>query len=400
MTQHLYDFIVIGGGIIGINIAIELKKNFRDSSICILEKEANLGQHASGRNSGVIHAGFYYDEDSVKAQFCRDGNKALTDYCIEKKISINRCGKIVVASNEDELKSLDTLLARGKKNDVELRMISKKELSALEPMAKTFDRAIFSPNTSTASPIELMDSIYQDAINLGIHFHFNTKYLSKQNDVLITSNGEYECEYAVNCAGLYADKIAKDFGFSDSRVIIPFKGIYLKEIQPSFKLSRNIYPTPNLSNPFLGVHFTLTVENYIKIGPTAIPAFWPEQYSGLKNFNLSDFFRIITAESKLFFKSNFDFKKLAYEEYSKMSKNKLLSLASKMINFELDPKNFEWSKPGIRAQLLNINSHSLEMDFIHEGDKKSFHVLNAVSPAWTCSIPFSKFIVNEINKVL
>lgn len=136
MTQHLYDFIVIGGGIIGINIAIELKKNFRDSSICILEKEANLGQHASGRNSGVIHAGFYYDEDSVKAQFCRDGNKALTDYCIEKKISINRCGKIVVASNEDELKSLDTLLARGKKNDVELRMISKKELSALEPMAK------------------------------------------------------------------------------------------------------------------------------------------------------------------------------------------------------------------------------------------------------------------------
>ncbi len=398
MIKHLYDFIVIGGGIIGINIAIELKKNYPDCSICILEKEANLGEHASGRNSGVLHAGFYYDEDSVKAQFCRDGNKALTDYCKQKNISINRCGKVVVASNEEELHSLDTLLSRGKKNDVELRMISKKELSEIEPMAKTLDRAIFSPNTSTASPIELMNSVYEDAKNLGIDFHFKTKYLSKQNDILVTSNGEYDYGYVVNCAGLYADKIAKDFGFSDSRIIIPFKGIYLKEIKPSFKLSRNIYPTPNLSNPFLGVHFTLTAENYIKIGPTAIPAFWPEQYSGLKNFNLNDFFRIVLAESKLFFKSNFDFKKLAFEEYTKMSKNKLLRLASRIINFELDPKNFEWSKPGIRAQLLNTRSHSLEMDFIYEGDKESFHVLNAVSPAWTCSIPFSKFIVNEINR--
>jgi len=358
MIKHLYDFVVIGGGIIGINIAIELKKNYRDCSICILEKEANLGEHASGRNSGVLHAGFYYDEDSVKAQFCRDGNKALTDYCKQRNISINRCGKVVVASNEEELHSLDTLLSRGKKNDVELRMISKKELSEIEPMAKTLDRAIFSPNTSTASPIELMNSIYEDAKNLGIEFHFKTKYLSKQNDILVTSNGEYNYGYVVNCAGLYADKIAKDFG----------------------------------------VHFTLTAENYLKIGPTAIPAFWPEQYSGLKNFNLNDFFRIIHAESKLFFKSNFDFKKLAFEEYTKMSKNKLLRLASRMINFELDPKNFEWSKPGIRAQLLNTRSHSLEMDFIYEGDKKSFHVLNAVSPAWTCSIPFSKFIVKEIDR--
>ena len=400
MTIHQYDFIVIGGGIIGINIANELKESFQDSSICILEKEDHLAEHASGRNSGVLHAGFYYDEDSIKAKFCRDGNKALTEYCLQKNITINRCGKLVVASDEEELNSLNILMARGKKNNVELIEIDEKDLFEIDPMAKTFQKAIFSPNTSTVSPIRLMQSMQNDAKKNGIDIFLKTKYLSRKKDSINTSKGHFKAKYIVNCAGLYADKIAKDFGFSKERMIIPFKGIYLKEKKPSNLLKTNIYPTPNLDNPFLGVHFTLTVDNFIKIGPTAIPAFWPEQYSGFKNFNMNDFLRITIAESKLFFKSDFDFKKLAFEEYSKMSKNKLIKLASKMVKFDLDSRNFEWSKAGIRAQLLNTNSHSLEMDFIYEGDQKSFHILNAVSPAWTCAIPFSKFIVKEINKVL
>ena len=400
MKNNKFDFIVLGAGIVGINIAIEIKKNFTDASVCILEKEGHLAEHASGRNSGVIHSGFYYDEDSIKAKFCRDGNRSLTDYCIQKGISLNRCGKIVVAQSEKDLDSMDILLERGKKNNVELHSLDSYQLKKIEPAAKTFERAIYSPNTSTASPISVLRSLEKDAFNLGISIHLNTKYLSRSKNILKTSAGTYHAGYVINCAGLFADKIAKDFGFSEHRMIIPFKGIYLKEKSPSKIIRRNIYPTPNLENPFLGVHYTITADGFIKIGPTAIPAFWPEQYSGFKNFSLKDFFRITFAESKLFFNSDFNFKKLAFEEYSKLSKTRLLKLASKMIFADLDSKNFEWSKPGIRAQLLNLKNHSLEMDFIFEGDESSFHVLNAVSPAWTCSIPFSKFIVNQIKSII
>lgn len=397
MKSRKFDFVIIGGGIIGINVAIELKRNYFDATVCIIEKESHLGEHASGRNSGVIHAGFYYDEDSIKAKFCKDGNFALREYCKQKNIKINECGKVVVAKNHEELESLDVLLQRGKKNNVDLIEIDEHQLSEIEPSAKTFQRAIYSPNTATVSPTKLISSIKEDADNLGIKFFLETKYLSHELETLKTTNGNFSAGYVINCAGLYADKIAKDFGFSESRMIIPFKGIYLKEKIPSQRLKTNIYPTPNLTNPFLGVHFTLSADNYIKIGPTAIPAFWPEQYSAFKNFRISEFLKTIIAESKLFFKSNFDFKKLAFEEYSKLSKKKIIRIAEDMTNFKLDKNNFEWSKPGIRAQLLNTNTYSLEMDFIYEGDSKSFHVLNAVSPAWTCSISFSKYIVQKIS---
>ena len=157
----------------------------------------------------------------------------------------------------------------------------------------------------------------------------------------------------------------------------------------------NIYPVPNLNNPFLGVHYTKTVDGDIKIGPTAIPAFWRENYEAAAGFNLSELSEVLFFESQLFFKNAFGFRQLAFEESRKYNKNYFVSLAQAMVQ-DIDPAGFtQWTKPGIRAQLLNKETLSLVQDFVVEGDDKSVHVLNAVSPAFTCSFVFSKYVVDQ-----
>src|SRR3989344_802671 len=157
------DTLIIGAGVIGITIAIELKKRFPDQTIVIIEKESVAGFHASGRNSGVLHAGFYYTADSLKARFCRDGNRAMTTYCEERGLRINKCGKLVVARNADDLPGLDELLRRGQANGVELHAISRKEAEEIEPRVKTCERALFSPTTSSVDPREVMAALVRDA---------------------------------------------------------------------------------------------------------------------------------------------------------------------------------------------------------------------------------------------
>jgi L-2-hydroxyglutarate oxidase LhgO len=199
----------------------------------------------------------------------------------------------------------------------------------------------------------------------------------------------------INAAGLYADKIAKDFGFSKNYTIIPFKGIYLKYTQKDKPIRTNIYPVPNLKNPFLGVHYTITVDGTIKIGPTSIPAFWRENYKGWSNFKSGELFNVLTWEAKLFLLNSFGFRSLAFDEIRKYNRKHFTGLATKMVK-EIDVKGFnQWSKPGIRAQLLNVKTNELVMDFVVEGDEVSTHVLNAVSPAFTGSMPFAKWVVKH-----
>ncbi|HIF51283.1 MAG TPA: L-2-hydroxyglutarate oxidase [Thiotrichaceae bacterium] len=391
------DFLIIGAGIVGLTIALELKKQFSDSSITILEKEVQPGAHASGRNSGVLHAGFYYTADSLKAQLCRDGNLAWRQYCKEKKLTINQCGKLVIARNENELKGLDELYKRGHINNVELEMISAKQAAEIESQMYTYERALWSPTTATVNPMEVVQSIQQDIAEAGISLLNDTAYIERVNNRVITSNGEFEAGYIINAAGLYADKIAKDYGFSQDFKILPFKGLYLYANDDGLKLKTNIYPVPDLRNPFLGVHFTVTAENKTKIGPTAIPAFWRENYVGLEQFNLKEMIDILGIDASLFVANNFGFRKLAFNEMQKYSKKKLVKLAGTLLK-NIDQNDFkQWGKPGIRAQLINIKTKELEMDFKFEGDDKSFHVLNAVSPAFTCALPFSELLVSEMN---
>ncbi len=395
------DFLVIGGGIIGISIARELKKRYQDSRVTLIEKENKCAEHASGRNSGVLHAGFYYTADSLKANFTRDGNKELTEYCVAAGIPVNRCGKLVVAKNEAELSALKVLLERAKLNGVLLEDISAEEARSIEPRAITHQRALFSPTTSSVNPVQVVESMERDAQKEGVEFYYEERYLSKKkNNEILSSSNTWQAGYVVNAAGLYADHVARDFGFSERYRILPFKGLYLYSNEPQGVIKTNIYPVPDLRNPFLGVHFTVTADNKVKIGPTAIPAFWRENYEGFNNFELREFTEVVVRELNLLAFSKFGFTKLAFEELRKYSRKHMVALAGKMAK-DVQVANYtQWAKPGIRAQLVDIKHRKLEMDFVVEGDDKSMHVLNAVSPAFTCSLPFSRYVCDQISNKL
>ena len=398
MPTNIFDFLVIGGGVIGISIARELKSRNPNSGVCILEKEHQCGLHASSRNSGVLHAGFYYTADSLKARFTKEGNQRLTKYCEVKNLALKKCGKLVVAQNESELVWLDELMTRARNNGVPLELITDEESQAIEPRAKTYQKALFSPTTASINPTELVKSLLSDAIQEGVQLKTNTQYIHRVGKSSIkTSNGIFEAKYIINAAGLYADKIGRDFNFSKDHRILPFKGLYLYSDEPLGALNTHIYPVPDLTNPFLGVHFTITSDDKIKIGPTAIPAFWREQYQGWSNFNMPELTEIILRQAGLFLSSNFDFKALAFRELKKYSKPLLVALATKLAK-GVDIKHYrQWGLAGIRAQLLNIRKKELEMDFVLEGDKQSMHILNAISPGLTCALPFADYVCDQIE---
>ena len=391
------DFLIVGGGIVGICVAREVKRRHPDARVVLLEKEAGCGQHASGRNSGVIHAGFYYTADSLKAKFTRDGNRLLHAYCDSKKIPVNRCGKLVVARDKSELPQLGELLRRGKLNGVELQSLTADEARIIEPRVKSFQCAIFSPTTSTADPLQVLRAMERDAVAEGIVIQHGVAYLGKTGDTIKTSAGDCQAGYVINAAGLYADRVARDFGFSEEYRILPFKGLYLYSKEPAGSLRTNVYPVPDRRNPFLGVHFTVLVDGRAKIGPTAIPAFWREQYKGFDNFKLDEFAEIIFRDLGLLVFAGFDFKRIAAEETIKYFRARLVSLAKSLLDDVKLSDYRHWGKPGIRAQLLHLKTRKLEMDFVIQGDRKSLHVLNAVSPAWTCSLPFAKYVCDKLE---
>ena len=393
------DFLVIGGGIIGVAIARELRRRHSDLAVTVLEKEKACGLHASGRNSGVLHAGFYYTADSLKARFTRDGNRTLTDYCEERGLPLNRCGKLVVARSAADHPQMDELLRRGAANGVELESISEQDAKRIEPRVKTCERAIWSPRTSTADPGAVLDAMRQDAEREGIAFALADGFRRRRGDEIVTARGTWSAGYVVNAAGLQADRIARQYGFSEHYRILPFKGLYLYSDEPAGALRTNIYPIPDLRNPFLGVHFTVTVDGHAKIGPTAIPAFWREQYAGLQGFNLSDVVEITRLQFGLLFFAGFEFRRLAIEELAKYNRAHLVSLAGQLADGVRLANYRSWGRSGIRAQLLDTRTKKLEMDFVLEGDDRSLHVLNAVSPGWTCSIPFAGYIANEIDRI-
>jgi L-2-hydroxyglutarate oxidase LhgO len=390
------DYLVIGAGIIGLTIAREINSRKPDARITVLEKEPDVAYHSSGRNSGVLHAGFYYTADSLKAKFTKDGNALMRRYCYDNGLRINECKKVVVALNETELQSLFELERRGKANGVDVRLIDEKELNEMEPNAITYKYALYSPTTATVDPTEVCLCMKKELQAKGVEFHFNEPYLKRVSDNTVrTENLCIEADKIINAAGLYADKIAGDFGFSQDYTIVPFKGIYLKYTGADKPIRTNIYPVPNLKNPFLGVHYTITVDGTIKIGPTSIPAFWRENYKGCANFKASELCDILLREAKLFLFNSFGFRDLAIDEIKKYNRKYFTGLATKMVK-SIDAKGFnEWSKPGIRAQLLNVKTNELVMDFVVEGDERSTHVLNAVSPAFTGSMKFAEWVINE-----
>ena len=400
MAKMTSDFLIIGGGVIGVNLALQAAHRFPDASVTLIEKEADCGAHASGRNSGVLHAGFYYSADSLKARLTKEGNQRLTEYCHEHGLGINHCGKLVVAKNAEELPVLQELLTRAKHNDVDLQEITEADAKEIEPRVRTFQKALFSPSTASVDPHEVMRSFIADAKRAGVRVMTNTSYQGTSKGVVLTSQGEINAGYVINAAGLYADKVAKDYGFSEHYRILPFKGLYLYANEKVEPLRTNIYPVPDLRNPFLGVHHTVAHDGHSKIGPTAIPCFWRENYHGFENFNWQEFIEVITREAELFIRNDFGFRKLAWDEIQKIYRPRIVKLAGELLDGTRPDHYTKWGKPGIRAQLLDTRNRRLEMDFKMEGDDRSFHVLNAVSPGFTCSMSFSDYVFQQIEDLI
>ncbi len=392
------DLLVVGGGVLGLTMALEWKRRYPDQSITILEKESTLGAHASGRNSGVLHAGFYYTAESLKARFSKEGAAAWSAYCDEKDLPIHRCGKLVVTRDESEHPSLEELFRRGRKNGVLVQEVDEAEAKEIEPRVKTCRRALWSPTTATVDPKRIMARLEQDAIEQGILIRKGCRFLEAKKKGVATSDGFLPCGYVLNAAGLYADVIAKKYGFGEGLQILPFRGLYLYSSRPTGEFRTNLYPVPHLENPFLGVHFTVTVDGKAKIGPTAQPAFWRENYRGFDGFRFRELLEVLWTEAQLFFRAGFNFRQLAFAEIRKMMRSNLVKDAAGLATGVRIEDYTHWGPAGIRAQLLDLKTRKLVMDFLVEGDQDSFHVLNAISPAFTCAIPFASFCCDKMER--
>ncbi|MBI5247292.1 MAG: L-2-hydroxyglutarate oxidase [Elusimicrobia bacterium] len=391
------DFLVVGGGVVGLSIARELRRRHPKAAVVLLDKEDGPSRHASGRNSGVLHAGFYYTADSLKARFTRAGNLAWTEYCRSRGLPLRACGKLVVASRPADLPVLDELIKRGRINGVPVELVDEKQAREIEPRAKTLSRALFSRSTAVVDPAQCVAALAADAAHEGIELLWSTPYLSRSGKIVRTGEGDIEAGCVVNAAGLYADRVARDFGFSQKYRILPFKGLYLYSDEPAGAFRAHIYPVPDIRNPFLGVHVTVTADGRAKLGPTAIPALWRENYGGLAGFSAAEAAEIAWRQAGLLLGSGFDFRRLAWEEIRKNSKQVMTTMAAKLAD-GIESSNYQrWGKPGIRAQLIDIEKKTLVMDFLLEGDDKSLHVLNAVSPGFTCAMPFAAHVCDRVK---
>ncbi|MEF2231076.1 MAG: L-2-hydroxyglutarate oxidase [Pseudodesulfovibrio sp.] len=388
------EIVICGAGIVGLTIARELLKRGADD-IIIFDKEDRPGRHASGRNSGVLHAGIYYDPGTMKARMCLNGNRRMQAYCRERGLPLFASGKVIVARDESELPTLDELKRRAEANGATVEMLDEKQLAEIEPNAKTAGRALHSPLTAVVDPREILRTMREELETSGkVRFFFDTRFLSAGRNKAVTSQGEIGYSLFINAAGAYSDRVAQAFGLARNYRLLPFKGIYHKLKKPAAdKIKGSIYPVPNIRNPFLGVHFTRSVHGDVYVGPTAIPAFGRENYGILKGID-SECAAILLREIHLFFE-NPKFRAVALEEPRKYLFSHFYKDAEKLVR-HIAPHDFiPCDKVGIRPQLVDIDSNKLVMDFVVQKEGNTVHVLNAISPAFTSSLAFAEMVVEK-----
>ena len=399
MTPAVYaDVLIVGAGIMGLTIARELVRNNWEN-IVVIEKEAETGKHASGRNSGVLHAGIYYAPDSLKAKSCLNGNFLMKAYCLEKQLPLSETGKVIVARSEDELPVLKTLYERAITNGAKVDMLNEKELAAIEPNAKTVQHAIYSHYTAVVDPNKILKSLKSDLEGSGkVRFLFNCAFETVVgSDVIQTQCGGIRFKRFINAAGAHCDRISKAFGIGVQYRLIPFKGIYRKlKKNSAWRVRGSIYPVPDIRNPFLGVHFTRNIHGDVYLGPTAIPAFGRENYGVFEGID-KEAIDILLSDTHLFL-NNPQFRTVALTEPRKYFFPWFFQDAVALVK-TLDPSEVEpAAKVGIRAQLVDWNTGELVQDFqvIQDGD--CLHLLNPISPAFTSSMDLAQKIVRLIMK--
>jgi len=391
-----FDVVIAGAGVVGLSVATALLESKPGLRVLVLEKEEILGKHASGRNSGVIHAGFYYSPDSLKARFCRDGSKELKRLCRKESIPVLECGKVVVAQSEDEEMRLETLFERGRSNGVDLEIFPAEKLPKFEPLARTYRRFLWSPTTAIADTHEVINAMRMRLERIGGEVRTGSEIqLSLSGGEVHLSSSQYSFGHFVNAAGTHSDRIGKQVGVAEEYAMIPFMGRYNAVSSKNLPLRTLVYPVPHPINPFLGVHFTLTVDGKVKIGPTAIPVFGREQYSLLKGWSIVDVLEAFRGVRSIAIGSSHDFSKIVLSEWPKLSSRNIVKQSARLVPMALEVSGWTKRPPGIRSQLVHLPTGTLEQDFVVRKHLNTTHILNAVSPGWTSSIPFGRYVAEE-----
>ena len=396
------DCLIIGGGIIGLTLAREWLRRHPQSKVVVLDKEATSVAHGTGRNSGVIHSGIYYTEGSLRAKLCVSGSRQMLDYVDEHKLWNDRCGKLLVPPTEASLSSMDILLTRGAANGVEIHKVTGKEALELEPRVNPqFDQALYVPITSVVNPKQLAERVRNDVVGSGGVIYYGTPAIaiSARRGTVQTLMGTFEAGTVINAAGLFADQVAKRSGLKTQYSFQPFKGKYWKHKDPEFAMRRLVYPVPDLSLPFLGVHTAHNQNGDVYFGPSSTPVIGRENYKGLQGVTLRNGLSLSASLVWKFLNNTNGLRTLSMREIKLMRLRGVCDELSKIVT-GVEPQNLERSlaKVGIRSQIFDSKTQHLVNDFVVVPDERVIHILNAISPAFTASFAFAEYILDTYQQ--
>ena len=388
------DVAIVGGGIVGLSTAYQILTERPQTKLILLEKESQVGQHQTGHNSGVIHSGIYYKAGSLKAQNCINGYQMLIDFAKKNDIPYDLCGKLIVATNEKEKEQIQLLLKRGQENNLDgLRILNREEIKEIEPFVEGLE-AIYVPQTGIIDYglvcQKLKENIEKQGAKVKTGFPVQNLFENEKGVIIHSSKrSQIEAKIAINCGGLFSDRLAKGSLKKIDTKIIPFRGEYFKLKETSKYLVKNlIYPVPDPNFPFLGVHFTRMINGDVEAGPNAVLAFKREGYKKT-DFNVFDLFEILAWPG---------FQKVALkywqtglgELYRSYSKKAFTRALQKLVP-SIKKSDLEAAPAGVRAQASSKDGGLLD-DFKIEQKNKIIHVLNAPSPAATSSLSIGKTI--------
>ena len=394
-----YDAVIIGAGLVGLSTAYHFLLKNPHAKALVLEKECEVAQHQSGHNSGVIHSGIYYKPGSLKATNCIEGYHSIIKFAEIHGISYDLCGKIVVATNKDELPLLDTIFQRGEANGLQnLKYLSREEFREIEPHCEGV-RAIKVPQTGIIDYPAVAQKLKQLFEELGGTVLFNEEVVKINQDsnnlIIQTKKSEFITKKVVSCAGLYSDKLSKLTNPNNDFIIVPFRGEYFKLKEEKKNLVKNlIYPVPDPNFPFLGVHFTRMIDGNVEAGPNAVLAFKREGYK-FTDFNLSETLETFTYPG--FWKIAAKYGKTGFGEiYRSLSKAAFTKALQKLMP-EIRAEDLIPGGAGVRAQALNKNGQLIDdFDILKNGN--IIHVRNAPSPAATSCLAIGETVSDLINK--